>query len=202
MTRARGPRCRNGFAATRRGIAVLLLHHSGKSREQRGRPAGRVSSTPCPRSAAASLLQLQHGARFERREEPRPFRRRRSPVRGEARGYGRARAHSVGMRPVEEAAPFSPGVTVRAAAARLGIARSGAGRLRQKAQEDGLLGSDDESEAGGGEDESGTLHLAPLSRHVPCPGGLRAGRGGQSPRRPYRNSRSQLPLSSARPCFL
>jgi hypothetical protein len=37
------------------------------------------------------------------------------------------------------AALFRGGVTVRAAAAQLGIARSSAGRLRQKAQEDGLL---------------------------------------------------------------
>jgi transposase-like protein len=58
----------------------------------------------------------------------------------------------------EAAALFRDGVTVRAVAAKLGIARSSAGRLRQKAQEDGLLESDDASEAGGGEDESGTLH--------------------------------------------
>jgi hypothetical protein len=58
----------------------------------------------------------------------------------------------------EAVALFRSGVTVRAVAAQLGIARSSAGRLRQKAQEDGLLDPDDESEAGGGEDESGTLH--------------------------------------------
>ena len=58
----------------------------------------------------------------------------------------------------EAAALFRSGVTVRAAAAQLGIARSSAGRLRRKAQEDGLLDSDDDSEAGGGEDESGALH--------------------------------------------
>ena len=58
----------------------------------------------------------------------------------------------------EAVALFRSGVTVRAVAAQLGIARSSAGRLRQQAQEDGLLESDDASEAGGGEDESGTLH--------------------------------------------
>ena len=58
----------------------------------------------------------------------------------------------------EAAALFRSGVTIRAVAAELGIARSSAGRLRQKAQEDGLLDSDDEPEAGGGEDESGTFH--------------------------------------------
>ena len=56
------------------------------------------------------------------------------------------------------AALFRNGVTVRAVAAQLGIARSSAGRLRQKAQEDGLLDSDNGGQTGGGEDEDGTLH--------------------------------------------
>jgi len=56
---------------------------------------------------------------------------------------------------------FRSGITVRAVAAQLGIARSSAGRLRQKAQEDGLRDSEEESEAGGGEDESGTLSRVP-----------------------------------------
>ena len=47
----------------------------------------------------------------------------------------------------EAAALFRDGVTVRAVAAQLGIARSSAGRLRQKAEEDGLLDSDDGSKA-------------------------------------------------------
>jgi transposase len=54
----------------------------------------------------------------------------------------------------QAAALFRSGVTVRAVASQLGIARSSAGRLRQKAQEDGLL----DPEAGGGEDEGGTFH--------------------------------------------
>ena len=58
----------------------------------------------------------------------------------------------------EAAALFRSGVTVRAVAAQLGIARSSAGRLRQKAQEDGLLESDGAAETDGSEDESGTLH--------------------------------------------
>jgi hypothetical protein len=58
-----------------------------------------------------------------------------------------------------EEALFRSGVTVRAAAAQLGIARSSAGRLRQKALEEDLLDSD-ESEAGGGEEESGPLTSA------------------------------------------
>ena len=63
------------------------------------------------------------------------------------------------QRYLEEAlALFRDGSTVRDVAARLGIAWSSAGRLRQKAQEYGLLDSDDKCEADGGEDESGTLH--------------------------------------------
>ena len=58
----------------------------------------------------------------------------------------------------EAAALFRDGFTVRAVAAQLGIARSSAGRLRQRAQEDGLLDSNGEPEGGGGEEESGTLH--------------------------------------------
>jgi putative DNA primase/helicase len=58
----------------------------------------------------------------------------------------------------EAAALFRDGVTVRAVAAQPGIARSSAGRLRQKAQEDGLLDSDDDTDAGDSEDEGGMLH--------------------------------------------
>jgi hypothetical protein len=56
----------------------------------------------------------------------------------------------------EAAALFRSGVTVRAAAAQLGIARSSAGRLRQKALEDGLLDCNEAETAE--EDESGTVH--------------------------------------------
>jgi transposase-like protein len=56
----------------------------------------------------------------------------------------------------EAAALFRSGITVRAVAAQFGIARSSAGRLRQKAQEDGLLDCN-EAEAAE-EDDSGTLH--------------------------------------------
>jgi hypothetical protein len=53
----------------------------------------------------------------------------------------------------EAAALFRAGVTVRAVAAQLGIAKSSAGRLRVKAREDGLLDAVD-----GDEDEGGTVH--------------------------------------------
>jgi DNA-binding transcriptional regulator LsrR (DeoR family) len=52
---------------------------------------------------------------------------------------------------------FRSGVTVRAVAAQLRIARSSAGRLRQKAQEHGLLDPDNGSEESD-EDEGGTFH--------------------------------------------
>jgi putative DNA primase/helicase len=110
--------------------------------------------------------QPQQGARFEVHVKKsrahfgntgRPF-----EARLESTPDGRALTWSArDLKPsyLEEAvALFRSGITVRAAAAQLGIARSSAGRLRQKAQEDGLLDSDGASEADGGEDENGTLH--------------------------------------------
>jgi hypothetical protein len=55
----------------------------------------------------------------------------------------------------EAAALFRAGVTVRDVAAQLGVAKSSAGRLRVKALEDGLL---DVVDAGGDEDDTGTVH--------------------------------------------
>jgi transposase-like protein len=60
---------------------------------------------------------------------------------------------------LEEAASlFRNGVTVRAVAAQLGIDKSSAGRLRQRAQVDGLLDADDASDTGGSEDGNDTYH--------------------------------------------
>ena len=55
----------------------------------------------------------------------------------------------------EAAALFRAGVTVRDVAAQLGIAKSSAGRLRVKAQEDGLL---DVVDGGDEDDDGGTVH--------------------------------------------
>ena len=146
----------------RRGIAVLLVHHSGKSGEQRGTSRREDVLDTVIGLRRPEDYQPQQGARFEVHVEKsrahfgdvgRPFE---ASLVSTPDGRGLTWSAS-DLKPshLEEAvALFRSGVTVRAVAAQLGIARSSAGRLRQRAQEDGLL----DSEADGGEDESGTLH--------------------------------------------
>jgi hypothetical protein len=108
--------------------------------------------------------QPQQGARFEVHVEKsrahfgdagRPFKARLVAM-PDGRGLTWS-ACDVKPTPLEEAAAlFRSGLTVRAVAAQLGIAPSSAGRLRQKAQEGGLLDCN-EAEAAE-EDDSGTLH--------------------------------------------
>jgi putative DNA primase/helicase len=150
----------------KRGLAVLLVHHSGKSGEQRGTSRREDVLDTVIGLRRPEDYEPQQGARVEVHVEKsrahfgdagRPFEAR---LVSTPDGSGLTWL-ACDLKPshLEEAvALFRSGVTVRAAAAQLGIARSSAGRLRQKAQEDGLLESDDESEADGGEDESGTLH--------------------------------------------
>ena len=150
----------------RRGIAVLLVHHSGKSGEQRGTSRREDVLDTVIALRRPEDYQPQHGARFEVHIEKsrahfgdagRPFEA--SLV---ATPDGCALTWSASdLKPThidQAVALFRSGVTVRAVTAQLGIGRSSAGRLRQKAQEDGLLDTDDEPEGGGGEDDSGTLH--------------------------------------------
>ena len=149
----------------RRGIAVLLVHHSGKSGEQRGTSRREDVLDTVIGLRRPEDYQPQQGARFEVHVEKsrahfgdagRPFEASLTSTDGRGLTWS---ARDLKPSNLEDAvASFRSGVTVRAVAAQLGIARSSAGRLRQKAQEDGLLESDDASEAGGGEDESGTLH--------------------------------------------
>jgi putative DNA primase/helicase len=150
----------------RRGIAVVLVHHSGKSGEQRGTSRREDVLDTVIGLRQPEDYQPHQGARFEVHVEKsrahfgdagRPFETSLLSTRD-----GNALSWSAKyLKPTcldQAAALFRSGGTVRAVAAQLGIARSSAGRLRQKAQQDGLLDSDDESEGGGGEDESGTLH--------------------------------------------
>jgi putative DNA primase/helicase len=150
----------------RRGIAVLLVHHSGKSGEQRGTSRREDVLDTVIGLRRPADYQPQQGARFEVHVEKirahfgdagRPFE---ASLVSTPDGRGLTwSARDLKPSHLEEAAAlFRSGVTVRAVAAQLGIARSSAGRLRQKAQEDGLLDSDGESEPDGSEDESGTLH--------------------------------------------
>jgi len=150
----------------RRGIAVLLVHHSGKSGEQRGTSRREDVLDTVLGLRRPEDYRPQAGARFEVHVEKsrgyfgdagQPFEA--SLVSApDGRGLTWAAEDLKRSKLAEAAALFRSGVTIRAVAAELGIARSSAGRLRQKAQEDGLLDSDDEPEAGGGEDESGTFH--------------------------------------------
>jgi putative DNA primase/helicase len=148
----------------RRGIAVLLVHHSGKSGEQRGTSRREDVLDTVIGLRRPEDYEPRQGARFEVHVEKsrahfgdvcRPFE---ASLVATADGRGLTWT-ACDLRPTEldqAAALFREGVTVREVAAQLGIARSSAGRLRQKAQEDGLL--DPEDGAGEGEDESGTLH--------------------------------------------
>jgi hypothetical protein len=140
-------------AAGHRGVVGAPLgQERGATRDvsPRGRPRHRYRSAGLPAPAGRQV-------RAACREEPRP-RRLRSAIRGKPRVHARrARAHLVGASHLEEAAAlFRSGGTVRAVAAQLGIARSSAGRLRQKALEDGLLDCNEAETAE--EDESGTVH--------------------------------------------
>jgi putative DNA primase/helicase len=150
----------------KRGLAVLLVHHSGKSGEQRGTSRREDVLDTVIGLRRPEDYEPQQGARFEVHVEKRrghfgdagrPFEARLvSTPDGSGLTWS---ARDLKPSHLEEAAAlFRSGVTVRAVAAQLGVARSSAGRLRQKALEDGLLDSDDGSEAGGSEDESGTLH--------------------------------------------
>ena len=150
----------------KQGLAVLLIHHSGKSGEQRGTSRREDVLDTVIGLRRPEDYEPQQGARFEVHVEKsrahfghagRPFEASLTSTPG---GSGLTWS-ACDLKPThleEAAALFRSGITVRAVAAQLGIARSSAGRLRQKAQEDGLLDSDSESEADGGEDESGTLH--------------------------------------------
>jgi putative DNA primase/helicase len=144
------------------GIAVLLVHHSGKSGEQRGTSRREDVLDTVVGLRRPDDYRPEDGARFEVHIEKsrgfagdagRPFEARLVPT-ADGRGLTWT-ARDVAPSQLDEAAAlFRSGATVRDAAARLGIGKSSAGRLRRRAQEDGLLGGDD----GDGGDEGGTLH--------------------------------------------
>lgn len=150
----------------RRGIAVLLVHHSGKSGEQRGTSRREDVLDTVIALRRPADYKPQQGARFEVHVEKsrayfgdggRPF---------EARLLATSDGHGLNwsacdLKPsqLDQATTlFRDGLTIRAVAAELGIARSSAGRLRQRAEADGLLDSEGDTDAEGGDDDGGTVH--------------------------------------------
>ena len=149
----------------RRGCAVLLVHHSGKSGDQRGTSRREdVLDTVVGLRRPEDYLP-QQGARFEVHIEKsrshfgdaiRPFEAKLVATAG-GRGLTWTVSEAKPTSLDEAAALFRTGATVRAVASELGIARSSAGRLRQKAREEGLLNSEDKSDPNCDE-ENGTRH--------------------------------------------
>jgi putative DNA primase/helicase len=144
----------------RSGVAVLVVHHSNKIGDQRG--------TSRREDVLDTVLSLKRpvdyspdeGARFEVHVEKsrafsgdasKPFEASLAST-GDGRGLTWVATDLKPNNLDEAIALFRSGISVREVAARLGMTKSTAGRLRQKAQEDGLLDSDD------GEEGSGTVH--------------------------------------------
>jgi putative DNA primase/helicase len=147
----------------RRGTAALLVHHSGKAGQQRGTSRREDVLDTIVGLRRPEDYRPEDGARFEVHLEKsrgfsgdagRPFEARLVPT---PDGQGLTwTARDVAPSHLDEAvALFRSGATVRDAAARLGVSKSNAGRLRRQAEEDGLLDAGDDD---GGEDEGGTLH--------------------------------------------
>jgi putative DNA primase/helicase len=149
----------------RRGIAVLLVHHSGKGGQQRGTSRREDVLDTVIGLRRPEDYEPQEGARFEVHIEKarahigdagKPFEARLVPT---PDGHGltwSTRDLSPTTHLEQAAALFRDGVTVRAVAAQLGIDKSRAGRLRLKAREDGLL--DTEDDTGGSEEGNDTFH--------------------------------------------
>jgi putative DNA primase/helicase len=139
----------------------LLVHHSGKSGEQRGTSRREDVPDTVIGLRRPEDYEPRQGARFEVHVEKsrahfgdtgRPFEASLAST-PDGRGLTWS-ACDLKLSHLEEAA--APVSQRRDRPRRVGIARSSGGRLRQKAQEDGLLESNGESEADG--DNSGTLH--------------------------------------------
>jgi putative DNA primase/helicase len=151
----------------RRGTGVLLVHHSNKGGGQRGTSRREDILDTVVGLRRPDDYQPQDGARFEIHVEKsrgfvgdagKPFEASLVPMEG---GVGLTWA-TQDLRPShldEAVALFRNGETVRAVAAQLGINKSTAGRLRQRAQGEGLLDiADDGSEVGGDDDGTDTFH--------------------------------------------
>ena len=135
----------------RRGVSVLFVHHAGTNGRQRGTSRREdVLDTVIALRRPANYSPDQ-GARFEVHFEKlrhrigefgQPFEASAEPMSSEDGRSGIAWAASDLMPPLltEAASLFEDGQTVREVAAVLRISKSEAGRLRQRAVEEGLLG--------------------------------------------------------------
>jgi putative DNA primase/helicase len=135
----------------RRGVSVLFVHHAGTNGRQRGTSRREdVLDTVLALRRPANYSPDQ-GARFEVHFEKlrhrigefgQPFEASAEPMASEDGRSGIAWAASDLMPPLltEAASLFEDGQTVREVAAVLRISKSEAGRLRQRAVEEGLLG--------------------------------------------------------------
>jgi putative DNA primase/helicase len=147
----------------RRGIAVLLVHHSGKGGQQLGTSRREDVLDTVIGLRWPDDYQAQQGARFEVHIEKsrghigdagKPFEASLVPT-PDGQGLSWSTRDLSPTHLEEAAALFRDGVNVRAVAAQLGIDKSSAGRLRQRAQVEGLLDTDD---TGGGDDGNDTFH--------------------------------------------
>jgi hypothetical protein len=154
----------------RKGVAVLLVHHAGVNGRQRG--------TSRREDALDTVISLRRpvdyspdeGARFEVHIEKArtlagdgavPFEAVVEPFANDLGQEGIRRVSRDLKPPIFRQAVrlFDNGMTVRQVAVALGISRSEAGRLRQKAEADGLLD--------GGRDDSGE-HDTAAKRSFPA----------------------------------
>jgi putative DNA primase/helicase len=150
----------------RQGTAVLLVHHSGKGGQQRGTSRREDVLDTVIGLRRPEDYRPQEGARVEIHIEKSrghlgdaggPFEAILLPT-PDGQGLTWAIRDLKPTHLEEAAALFRNGCTVRAVAAQLGIDKSSVGRLRQRAQVEGLLDASDDGPEAGGEDEPGTLH--------------------------------------------
>jgi putative DNA primase/helicase len=141
----------------RRGVAVLVVHHSNKSGEQRGTSRREDVLDTVIGLRRPTDYSPDEGARFEIHIEKsrafsgdagKPFEAR--LVSSDEGGLTWAASDLKPCHLDEAVALFRRGASVRAVAARLGMTKSTAGRLRLKAQEEGLLDLDEGEDGSGG----------------------------------------------------
>jgi putative DNA primase/helicase len=153
----------------RRGLSVLFVHHAGTNGRQRGTSRREDVLDTVIALRRPENYSPDEGARFEVHFEKlrhrvgefgQPFEASVAPVFSEDGRSGIAWASRELTPPLlnEAAALFEDGQTVREVAAVLRISKSEAGRLRQRAAEEGLL-----SGTGGPKQESSIIRLVPPS---------------------------------------